>query len=127
MFLKQFYFLDTGPLIHEIIEYFETKLTDPVSGPKLVAYCCHDGNIAGILKVLGTYERHLPVHACSIFFELRQKNGTPYLNVIYNQAEDVPVSVLGHDFDIKLTDFKNALSNYSMTKKEFYNKCELKI
>lgn len=91
-----------------------------MSGPKLIGYCCHDVNITSILKVLGVNERHSPSNASSIFFELRQKNGTHYINIIYRQKENVLVNVLGHNFDIKFEDFKNTLSGYVMTKDEFY-------
>lgn len=109
--------------MHEIIQYFEKKIADPSSGPKLVGYCCHDINIASVLKVFEAYERHLPAYACSLFLELRQKNGSNYLNITYKQEEDVPISVLGHDFDIKFEDFKNCLSHCILSKEEFYNEC----
>lgn len=74
---------------------------------------------------MGAYERHLPDYGSSIFLELRRKNGTHYLNVIYRQNEDVAVNVQGQDFDIKFEDFKNLLSDIVITKEEFYKECEI--
>lgn len=111
--------------MYEIVQHFENMSKDGCFGPKLTAYSGHDSNLIGILCTLGVFDRIIPPHASSIFFELWKKNGEHYVNVYYKNEKLVPVTIAGGDFNCKLNHFKRLLGPYFISKDDFYKDCSL--
>lgn len=90
-------------------------------------WSAHDMNIAAILNTLGAFDPHYPAFASTLYFELRNKSGTPTIN-IWHKDDDLdvfePITVSGCTFDCSLTDFSTALTNYLIDTDTWTTECE---
>lgn len=121
------YFLAAaGSWLNTIYEYFVEMFEDPSSSQKYQMYSAHDMNIAAILNTLGAFDPHYPAFASTLYFELRNKSGTPTIN-IYHKDDDLDVfeaiTIRNCTFDCSLTDFQTAMSEYLLDTDTWTTEC----
>lgn len=81
--------LKTGFLLKEILERFSNKTAATLSPDRRMwVYSAHDTTIANVLNTLGVFELHSPPYVACIMFELRLKEGVPYVQVFYKNTTD---------------------------------------
>lgn len=89
-------------------------------------WSAHDSNIASILNTLGAFDFHYPAFASTLYFELRNNSGTPFIN-IYHKDDDLdifePITVSGCSFNCPLSDFATALSDYLIDTDTWESEC----
>ncbi|NP_001133278.1 lysophosphatidic acid phosphatase type 6 isoform X1 [Salmo salar] len=117
--------LCVGPLLHILMGNIEDKLQDTTSEPnrKLFLYSAHDTTLIPCLMALGIFDMRWPPYASDITLELHQHRQT--------KEAFVKVSYIGQDQLVPgcsgvycpLQEFKQALSNYSLTFELYESLC----
>ncbi|KAJ8982319.1 hypothetical protein NQ317_006664 [Molorchus minor] len=123
--LKKLYI---GAFLNAVLEQFDSYLEDSTSVKKYVQYSAHDSNVASILNTLGAYDNIPPNFASTIYFELRERNGTNFINIYYkNYGDPERITVSGCNFDCELEDFRTLVSNYTITSDEWTELCDTEV
>lgn len=89
-------------------------------------WSAHDVNIASVLNTLGAFDVHRPAFASTIYFELRNKSGSPFINIWHrDDGLDIfePITVKGCSFDCALADFKTALADFLLDSDTWVTEC----
>lgn len=89
-------------------------------------WSAHDSNIGPILNTLGGFSAHYPAFASTIYFELRNNSGTPFVNIYHKDDElDIfePITVKGCNFNCPLSDFATVLSDYLLDVDRWKTEC----
>lgn len=81
--------LKSGFLLKDILDRCNDKKSSHLSPDrKMWIYSAHDTTIGSMLNTLGVFDVHCPPYTASIMFELRLKNGEPYVQVFYRNTTD---------------------------------------
>lgn len=95
--------------------------------PKFQMFSCHDLNIAAALRTLGTTEPlHWPAYASTLYFELRNRSGTPIINVLYRDDEVgifKYIDVRECGYECSLNDFGRAMGKYLIDVETWTKEC----
>lgn len=91
----------------------------------------HDSNIGAILNALEAYDPPFaPAFASTIYVELRNKSGTPSVDV-WHKDDDLGyfkhIAVPGCKFSCSLEDFKNAVRNCITDYDSYLKECNANI
>lgn len=120
--------LKTGPLLNEIVEFFKNKTSIKPDTKKILMYSGHDVTIGNVLNSLNIFSYHCPPYASTILFELRQKNGTNYVNIFYkNGTEPQRMTLPGCEFDCNLDQFIKILSPLTLSLNQWQKECNLNL
>ncbi|KAK3580543.1 hypothetical protein CHS0354_009499 [Potamilus streckersoni] len=109
--------LTSGRFLSCVLENMQKK-----NGPKLYLFSAHDSTIVGVLHALNIFDNQWPPFAANIRFELYEDSKkTEYVKIKYNGQDKV---VRGCEKELcTLSDFKKAISKYTVQKQEYESLC----
>ncbi|KAF5285213.1 hypothetical protein FQR65_LT13328 [Abscondita terminalis] len=118
--------LRTGPLLNEISSHLENATRG--HSKKFYVYSAHDTTIADVLNTLGLFEYHSPPYTATILFELRVKNSSYFVNVLYkNSTEPQRMLLSGCDYDCPLSQFLKIMEPLRINHQEWEFACQPKF
>ncbi|KAF7663056.1 hypothetical protein LDENG_00219580 [Lucifuga dentata] len=118
--------LCVGPLLHTMITNIDENLQGTSAEPdrKLFLYSVHDTTLIPCLLTMGIFDMKWPPYAGDITLELHQHRQTkePFVKVSYiGQDQHLPGC---SGVYCPLQEFKQALSEYSLTSERYQSLCE---
>lgn len=120
--------LRTGPLLHQIQQYFLKCTTDLRPAPKFQMYSAHDMTIANVLQSVGAFQYHNPPYASLILFELRKADSLYYINLLYKNSSEVQnLTVKGCIFDCPFDEFRRVLQPVTIDVKRWEKECNVGV
>ncbi|XP_072383339.1 prostatic acid phosphatase-like [Diabrotica undecimpunctata] len=122
--LQQFY---SGPLLNEIVEYLDAKVSNPLALEKYRIYSGHDSNIAALLNTFIDFGvPYSPAFASTIYIELRRNIFFDdfYVNVYSKNNDDIKkITVRDCALDCPFNSFKKELQPVVLDVDTFKEKC----
>ncbi|KAJ8916535.1 hypothetical protein NQ315_000177 [Exocentrus adspersus] len=119
---KEMQRLVSGPFFHTVLKHFDTVLSKPDRGPKMLLLAAHARTIANALMALDAYKEQ-PPYSSALMFELRKDcKGVVRLSCYYQTAAKGAPSEILKDEPYK--SFKARLKRIAVDPETWHRECK---